>query len=136
VTPDLAGFPSGQRGRTVNPLAQPSKVRILLPPPCSTTESPAHAGLSSFRGALDPEELAGLARVDGGWGKRRLVVQEIVVVVTMESAAPAWAVAMRKSSVGSRRTATTVAGSGTITARSSSAVAISSASRGSTRLRK
>ena len=27
------GFPSGQRGQTVNLLAQPSKVRILLPPP-------------------------------------------------------------------------------------------------------
>ena len=27
-----AGFPSGQRGWTVNPLAQPSQVRILLPP--------------------------------------------------------------------------------------------------------
>ena len=29
----LARFPSGQRGRTVNPLAQPSQVRILLSPP-------------------------------------------------------------------------------------------------------
>jgi hypothetical protein len=48
---DQAGFPSGQRGRTVNPLAQPSKVRILLPPPCSTIESPAYAGLSSCLGA-------------------------------------------------------------------------------------
>ena len=28
-----ARFPSGQRGRTVNPLAQPSQVRILLSPP-------------------------------------------------------------------------------------------------------
>ena len=28
----MEGFPSGQRGRTVNPLAQLSKVRILLPP--------------------------------------------------------------------------------------------------------
>jgi len=26
------GFPSGQRGRAVNPLAQPSQVRILPPP--------------------------------------------------------------------------------------------------------
>ena len=26
------GFPSGQRGQTVNLLAPPSKVRILLPP--------------------------------------------------------------------------------------------------------
>ena len=29
----LEGFPSGQRGQTVNLLAQPSEVRILLPPP-------------------------------------------------------------------------------------------------------
>ncbi len=27
------GFPSGQRDQTVNLTAQPSKVRILLPPP-------------------------------------------------------------------------------------------------------
>ena len=27
------GFPSGQRGQTVNLLAMPSKVRILPPPP-------------------------------------------------------------------------------------------------------
>ena len=27
------GYPSGQRGRTVNPLAQPSEVQILPPPP-------------------------------------------------------------------------------------------------------
>ena len=29
---DLGGFPSGQRGQTVNLLATPSKVRILLHP--------------------------------------------------------------------------------------------------------
>ena len=29
----MARFPSGQRGRTVNPLSQTSKVRILLSPP-------------------------------------------------------------------------------------------------------
>lgn len=28
------GFPSGQRDQTVNLTAQPSQVRILLPPPC------------------------------------------------------------------------------------------------------
>ena len=28
----MDGFPSGQRGQTVNLLATPSKVRILLPP--------------------------------------------------------------------------------------------------------
>ena len=30
------GFPSGQRGQTVNLLAQPSEVRILPPPPAYT----------------------------------------------------------------------------------------------------
>ncbi len=30
----MEGYPSGQRGQTVNLLATPSKVRILLPPPC------------------------------------------------------------------------------------------------------
>lgn len=30
---NIEGFPSGQRGRTVNPLACLSKVRILLPRP-------------------------------------------------------------------------------------------------------
>ena len=39
----VEGFPSGQRGRTVNPLAPPSKVRILLPPPFSI------AGWSSWQ---------------------------------------------------------------------------------------
>ncbi len=29
----VEGYPSGQRGQTVNLLAQPSEVRILLPPP-------------------------------------------------------------------------------------------------------
>jgi hypothetical protein len=29
----VEGFPSGQRDQTVNLTAQPSKVRILLPPP-------------------------------------------------------------------------------------------------------
>ena len=29
----MEGFPSGQRGRTVNPLAELSMVRIHLPPP-------------------------------------------------------------------------------------------------------
>ena len=36
----MAGFPSGQRGQTVNLLAQPSKVRILLPPPLLITKPP------------------------------------------------------------------------------------------------
>ncbi len=29
----VEGYPSGQRGRAVNPVAQPSGVRILPPPP-------------------------------------------------------------------------------------------------------
>ena len=36
---DLGGFPSGQRGQTVNLLAPPSKVRILLHPLRSRKES-------------------------------------------------------------------------------------------------
>jgi hypothetical protein len=35
----LEGFPSGQRGQTVNLLAQPSEVRILLPPPFFDSQS-------------------------------------------------------------------------------------------------
>lgn len=34
----MEGYPSGQRGQTVNLLAQPSLVRIQLPPPFVTTE--------------------------------------------------------------------------------------------------
>ena len=34
----LDGFPSGQRGQTVNLLAPPSKVRILLPPSAVVAE--------------------------------------------------------------------------------------------------
>ena len=34
---NLVGFPSGQRGQTVNLMAQPSKVRILHPPLLSKT---------------------------------------------------------------------------------------------------
>ncbi len=37
-SPGGARFPSGQRGRTVNPLAQPSQVRILLSPPVISKE--------------------------------------------------------------------------------------------------
>ena len=33
LSKDVEGFPSGQRGRTVNPLAELSMVRIHLPPP-------------------------------------------------------------------------------------------------------
>ena len=35
---DTVGFPSGQRGQTVNLLAAPSKVRILLPPSAVVAE--------------------------------------------------------------------------------------------------
>ena len=31
--PDVGECPERQRGRTVNPLAMPSQVRVLLPPP-------------------------------------------------------------------------------------------------------
>ena len=34
----MVGFPSGQRGQTVNLLATPSKVRILLPPSAVVAE--------------------------------------------------------------------------------------------------
>ncbi len=40
----LEGFPSGQRGQTVNLLAQPSEVRILPPPPYLKILAPAVVG--------------------------------------------------------------------------------------------
>ena len=40
------GFPSGQRGRAVNPLAQPSQVRIL-PPPSQRAGRRGHLGAPS-----------------------------------------------------------------------------------------
>lgn len=38
IIDSMARFPSGQRGQTVNLLALPSKVRILLSPPFSLSE--------------------------------------------------------------------------------------------------
>ena len=47
IRPSRVGFPSGQRGRAVNPLAQPSQVRILPPPsrPDDPAVPPATAGV-------------------------------------------------------------------------------------------
>ena len=41
----MGGFPSGQRGQTVNLLAPPSKVRILLHPLCRRGGTGRRAGL-------------------------------------------------------------------------------------------
>ena len=47
---DIAeGFPSGQRGQTVNLLAQPSEVRILLPPPLASEAAFAPGGMDDAR---------------------------------------------------------------------------------------
>ena len=54
------GFPSGQRGRAVNPLAQPSEVRILLPACAWTGLQSRHALL-----AQSVEHLHGKEGVDG-----------------------------------------------------------------------
>ena len=47
-----AGFPSGQRGRTVNPLARPSQVRILPPPSATKTPQPGRSCLLLPRSEL------------------------------------------------------------------------------------
>jgi hypothetical protein len=47
----MEGFPSGQRGQTVNLLAQPSEVQILPPPPEALTVTRAaanHAGIAQL----------------------------------------------------------------------------------------
>ena len=52
--PWLARFPSGQRGQTVNLLAQPSQVRILVSPPFPTQprgSPPAHCDGRLLSGA-------------------------------------------------------------------------------------
>ena len=43
----VEGFPSGQRDQTVNLTAQPSKVRILLPPPFSCFYLLYHSALQN-----------------------------------------------------------------------------------------
>src|SRR3954469_318912 len=61
IRPRPVGFPSGQRGRAVNPLAQPSQVRILLPP--------LHFGALMLAGASRgsrPSSAPGLRGVDTG----------------------------------------------------------------------
>ena len=87
------GFPSGQRGRAVNPLAQPSQVRILLPPlsteqracpTCSTQGDLAgtDAGAPRARSLVEGDDLAIVQHVElravrrrprrsGGRGERR-----------------------------------------------------------------
>ena len=40
--PDVGECPERQRGRTVNPLAMPSQVRVLLPPPLFLSPRSAH----------------------------------------------------------------------------------------------
>ena len=57
------GFPSGQRGRTVNPLTESSKVRILLPPPFyfyrdSEEKFPASAEQTCGSGSVVEHRLA------------------------------------------------------------------------------
>ncbi len=51
----LGGFPSGQRGQTVNLMALPSQVRILHPPlmfvVCKPVRSLLGGGLAAVRGA-------------------------------------------------------------------------------------
>jgi hypothetical protein len=42
------GFPSGQRGQTVNLLATPSEVRILPPPPPVPTDGESIAGIAQL----------------------------------------------------------------------------------------
>src|SRR4029079_10722995 len=67
-SPFPVGFPSGQRGRAVNPLAQPSQVRILLPPlrvrrfahPVKGGATPA---LRAQRRRLAPRALVALAAI-------------------------------------------------------------------------
>src|SRR6185503_6172007 len=66
----LAGeYPSGQRGRAVNPLALPTEVRILSPPPLHgrvTLEPMADAGHVRFARELEERDerlAAALARV-------------------------------------------------------------------------
>ena len=47
----VEGFPSGQRGQTVNLLAQPSEVQILPPPPdspCQWHQSACFAGIAQL----------------------------------------------------------------------------------------
>ena len=45
----MDGFPSGQRGQTVNLLAPPSKVRILLHPLCRSGGTGRRTGLKILR---------------------------------------------------------------------------------------
>ena len=56
----LGRFPSGQRGQTVNLMATPSQVRILLSPP--TTTSKVTMNMSRRRDQCPVEQLSGVDR--------------------------------------------------------------------------
>ena len=64
MRPAAGEFPSGQRGRAVNPLAPPSEVRILSPPPRISArgqaEGPRAAALSV--GRRQTQDLRAVAR--------------------------------------------------------------------------
>ena len=67
-----ARFPSGQRGRTVNPLAKPSQVRILLSPPYFAKvsySSPAFYGMTILVGVLMRAKTARRSPMFGVVGK-------------------------------------------------------------------
>jgi hypothetical protein len=64
------GFPSGQRGQTVNLLAQPSKVRILPPPP-EFSASVSASEWPGFAAALQQ----GVLCTSGGFEVRRTATQ-------------------------------------------------------------
>src|SRR5436305_418070 len=86
-------YPSGQRGRAVNPLAQPTEVRILPPPLLLSSRRPADAlecrsgfgrtearanrlsnsdSNSRVSGRLDPEDLSGHGKPDGAIADREV----------------------------------------------------------------
>jgi hypothetical protein len=69
----LEGYPSGQRGQTVNLLAAPTEVRILPPPPSSSAKGPKGKTVDLASGGMPfeaptlglfvlPEEHRGTAR--------------------------------------------------------------------------
>ena len=60
--PTPQGFPSGQRGRAVNPLAQPSEVRILLPAP--SVRLSLRFGKHVGHGRLSPEQQSVVDRLE------------------------------------------------------------------------
>ena len=59
-----AGYPSGQRGQTVNLMAMPSQVRILFPPPPSTPVTPSRPAVTPTRASRSAQS-RGSARAVG-----------------------------------------------------------------------